>query len=150
MSTPAVPSSPALAWTSAGGTWASSTPTPSSQHRWRPVTDEKQSFDDLSIKLRSDLIHEMCRPRTSDAIDRICLPDVDERAGGPHFRAVSAHRTGSIYRPSGADETAPRPIARAGVMSERASAHQATQSRLSNLKLTKEASQPRITVSLGI
>lgn len=44
------------------------------------LTDEKQSFTDSSIRLRGDLTREMWRSGTADAIERLCLPDVDERA----------------------------------------------------------------------
>ncbi|GAA4081331.1 DEAD/DEAH box helicase [Actinomadura miaoliensis] len=44
------------------------------------LTDEKQRFDDARIRLRSDLTRDMWRAGTADAADRLCLPDVDERA----------------------------------------------------------------------
>jgi len=44
------------------------------------LTDEKQSFDDMSIRLRSDLTRELWRVGTDDAADRLCLPEVDDQA----------------------------------------------------------------------
>ncbi|MGV9326752.1 DEAD/DEAH box helicase [Streptosporangium sandarakinum] len=39
-----------------------------------------QRVDDESVRLRSDLTPEMWRVGTADAAERLCLPDVDERA----------------------------------------------------------------------
>jgi ATP-dependent Lhr-like helicase len=44
------------------------------------LTDEKQRFDDSGIRLRGDLTHEMWKTGTVDALQRLCLPEVDERA----------------------------------------------------------------------
>ena len=44
------------------------------------LTDEKQRADDASFRLRSDLTREMWRAGTADAADRLCLPDVDDKA----------------------------------------------------------------------
>jgi ATP-dependent helicase Lhr and Lhr-like helicase len=44
------------------------------------LTDEVQRFDDASIRLRSDLSPDMWKAGTADVADRLCLPDVDERA----------------------------------------------------------------------
>lgn len=44
------------------------------------LTDEKQRFEDEWVRLRSDLTHDMWKAGTSDAADRLCLPDVDEKA----------------------------------------------------------------------
>jgi ATP-dependent Lhr-like helicase len=44
------------------------------------LTDEKQRFDDVSIRLRTDLTSEIWRAGTSDAPDQLSLPEVDERA----------------------------------------------------------------------
>ena len=44
------------------------------------LTDSVQRFDDASIRLRSDLTPEMWKAGSADAADRLCLPDVDERA----------------------------------------------------------------------
>lgn len=42
--------------------------------------DEKQSFDDFSIRSRTDLTRAMWRAGTADVAQRLCLPEVDERA----------------------------------------------------------------------
>jgi ATP-dependent Lhr-like helicase len=44
------------------------------------LTDEKQRFDDVSIRLRTDLTSEIWRAATSDASTQLTLPEVDERA----------------------------------------------------------------------
>ncbi|MFD1146350.1 DEAD/DEAH box helicase [Saccharothrix hoggarensis] len=44
------------------------------------LTDAKQRVDDTSIRLRADVTVEMWRAALADAIERLCLPDVDERA----------------------------------------------------------------------
>jgi len=44
------------------------------------LADTAQRFDDTSVRLRGDLTREMWRTSTADAADRLCLPDVDERA----------------------------------------------------------------------
>lgn len=44
------------------------------------LTDTVQRFDDASIRLRADLTHEMWKAGTADAGERLCLPEVDERA----------------------------------------------------------------------
>ena len=44
------------------------------------LTDSVQRFDDASLRLRSDLTHEMWKAGTADAAERLCLPDVDQRA----------------------------------------------------------------------
>ncbi|MFC5182467.1 hypothetical protein [Actinomadura harenae] len=44
------------------------------------VTDEKQRFQDDWIRLRSDLTRDIWRSGVTDAAERLCLPDVDERA----------------------------------------------------------------------
>jgi ATP-dependent helicase Lhr and Lhr-like helicase len=44
------------------------------------LTDSVQRFDDASIRLRSDLSPEMWQAGSADAAERLCLPDVDERA----------------------------------------------------------------------
>jgi ATP-dependent helicase Lhr and Lhr-like helicase len=44
------------------------------------LVDVSQRFDDASIRMRSDLTQEMWKASTADAADRLCLPDVDERA----------------------------------------------------------------------
>jgi ATP-dependent Lhr-like helicase len=44
------------------------------------LTDSVQRFDDASIRMRTDLSHEMWKAGTADAAERLCLPDVDPRA----------------------------------------------------------------------
>ncbi len=44
------------------------------------LTDTVQRFDDGSIRMRSDLSLEMWRVGTADAAERLCLPEVDQRA----------------------------------------------------------------------
>ncbi|MGH3238104.1 MAG: helicase-related protein, partial [Streptosporangiaceae bacterium] len=44
------------------------------------LTDSVQRFDDASLRLRSDLTREMWKAGTADAAERLCLPDVDQRA----------------------------------------------------------------------
>jgi len=44
------------------------------------LTDSLQRFDDASIRMRSDLSLEMWKAGTVDAAERLCLPDVDQRA----------------------------------------------------------------------
>jgi ATP-dependent Lhr-like helicase len=44
------------------------------------LTDSAQRFDDASIRMRSDLTLEMWQAGTADASERLCLPDVDQRA----------------------------------------------------------------------
>jgi ATP-dependent Lhr-like helicase len=44
------------------------------------LTDSVQRFDDASLRLRSDLTLEMWKTGTADATERLCLPDVDQRA----------------------------------------------------------------------
>ncbi len=44
------------------------------------LVDVSQRFDDASIRLRADLTRETWEAATADATERLCLPDVDERA----------------------------------------------------------------------
>ena len=44
------------------------------------LVDASQRFDDASIRMRSDLTHDMWKAATADAAERLCLPVVDERA----------------------------------------------------------------------
>lgn len=44
------------------------------------LTDSVQHFDDASIRMRSDLTPEMWKVGSADAVERLCLPDVDEPA----------------------------------------------------------------------
>jgi ATP-dependent Lhr-like helicase len=57
------------------------------------VVDEKQSFDDQSIRLRTDLTREMWQVSVADAVQRLCLPEIDERAlAGLKFSEALPHR----------------------------------------------------------
>ncbi len=44
------------------------------------LTDSKQRFDDDVIRLRADLTPAMWKAGTADAAQRLCLPEIDERA----------------------------------------------------------------------
>jgi len=44
------------------------------------LTDDVQRFDDASIRMRADLTREMWKAGTTDATERLCLPEVDQRA----------------------------------------------------------------------
>ncbi|HUZ54486.1 MAG TPA: DEAD/DEAH box helicase [Streptosporangiaceae bacterium] len=44
------------------------------------LTDNVQRFDDASIRMRTDLSRETWSAGTADALERLCLPDVDRRA----------------------------------------------------------------------
>jgi ATP-dependent helicase Lhr and Lhr-like helicase len=44
------------------------------------LTDSVQRFDDASIRMRGDLSLEMWKAGTGDAAERLCLPEVDQRA----------------------------------------------------------------------
>jgi ATP-dependent Lhr-like helicase len=44
------------------------------------LTDSIQRFTSTDIRMRSDLTVEMWKEATGDVADRLCLPDVDERA----------------------------------------------------------------------
>ena len=44
------------------------------------LTDGVQRPDDASLRMRGDLTLEMWKAGTADASERLCLPDVDERA----------------------------------------------------------------------
>ena len=57
------------------------------------ITDEKQHFDDCSIRLRTDLTRDMWAAATADAVERLCLPDVDDQAlNGLKFSEALPHR----------------------------------------------------------
>lgn len=56
------------------------------------LADEKQSFDDFSIRLRTDVTRDMWRTSTADVTQRLCLPEIDERAlAGLKFSAALPH-----------------------------------------------------------
>jgi ATP-dependent Lhr-like helicase len=44
------------------------------------ITDPLQRFDDQHIRLREDLTPEMWREGTADAADRLCLPEISDKA----------------------------------------------------------------------
>ena len=44
------------------------------------LTDSVQRFDDAGLRMRGDLTLQMWKSGTADASERLCLPDVDERA----------------------------------------------------------------------
>jgi ATP-dependent Lhr-like helicase len=44
------------------------------------LTDSVQRPDDASLRLRGGLTLEMWKAGTTDATERLCLPDVDQRA----------------------------------------------------------------------
>jgi ATP-dependent Lhr-like helicase len=44
------------------------------------LTDGVQRLDDASLRMRGDLTLEMWKAGIADAVERLCLPDVDERA----------------------------------------------------------------------
>jgi ATP-dependent helicase Lhr and Lhr-like helicase len=44
------------------------------------LTDSTQRFDDAVIRMRTDLTRDMWKAATADAAQRLCLPDVDDRA----------------------------------------------------------------------
>lgn len=44
------------------------------------LTDERQRFTDGYIRLRADLTPEMWKAGTADAAQRLCLPEIDDRA----------------------------------------------------------------------
>jgi ATP-dependent Lhr-like helicase len=73
-------SSRRLVRTSAGGTWAGYRANATLAATLAHLTDNVQRFDDASIRMRTDLSHEMWKAGTADAAERLCLPDVDPRA----------------------------------------------------------------------
>lgn len=57
------------------------------------VVDPLQHFDDLQIRLRSELTPQAWRQLTADATQRLCLPDISERAlDGLKFSAALPRR----------------------------------------------------------
>jgi ATP-dependent Lhr-like helicase len=57
------------------------------------ITDETQRFDECAIRLRNDLTPQLWNAATTDATDRICLPNIDERAlKGLKFNAALPDR----------------------------------------------------------
>lgn len=57
------------------------------------LTDEKQAFDDVSLRLRTDLTVDDWHAGTADATQRLCLPEVDEKAlAGLKFNEALPYR----------------------------------------------------------
>jgi ATP-dependent Lhr-like helicase len=57
------------------------------------VVDPVQRFDDLQIRLRENLTPQAWRSLVADAAQRLCLPDVSEKAlDGLKFSAALPHR----------------------------------------------------------
>jgi ATP-dependent Lhr-like helicase len=57
------------------------------------VVDPVERFDDCSIRLREDVTPPAWRSLTADAIDRLCLPEVHEKAlSGLKFSAALPKR----------------------------------------------------------
>lgn len=57
------------------------------------VVDPVERFDDSSIRLRENLTPQAWRSLTADAADRLCLPEIDERAlSGLKFNAALPSR----------------------------------------------------------
>ncbi|GAB3843110.1 hypothetical protein GCM10029963_17240 [Micromonospora andamanensis] len=53
------------------------------------LADPTQRFDDAAIRLRPDLERDMWRTATVDASNRVCLPEVTEKAlAGLKFSAA--------------------------------------------------------------
>lgn len=53
------------------------------------IADPKQDYEDHSLRLREDLTPERWRTGTADAAERLCLPDVNEKAlAGLKFSAA--------------------------------------------------------------
>ncbi|MGW0436766.1 DEAD/DEAH box helicase [Micromonospora sp. NPDC003197] len=57
------------------------------------LSDPTQPYDDAFLRLRADLDRDTWRAGIADAVDRICLPDVSEKAlAGLKFNAALPHR----------------------------------------------------------
>jgi ATP-dependent helicase Lhr and Lhr-like helicase len=81
------------------------------------LTDPTRRFDDASIRLRCDLTPEMWKAATADAGERLCLPDVDDRAlAGLKFNEALPHRlaiatlAARLADPAGAATVLPEPL----------------------------------------
>ncbi|WP_205673299.1 DEAD/DEAH box helicase [Amycolatopsis nivea] len=61
------------------------------------LADEKQRFDDVSVRLRSDMDRDMWRAAVADTVQPLCLPEIDDRAleglkfgeALPHWLAIA-------------------------------------------------------------
>jgi ATP-dependent Lhr-like helicase len=61
------------------------------------VVDPVQRFDDLQIRLRENLTPQAWRSLVADAVQRLCLPDVSEKAlDGLKFSAALPHRLATV------------------------------------------------------
>ncbi|HET8643571.1 MAG TPA: DEAD/DEAH box helicase, partial [Pseudonocardiaceae bacterium] len=69
------------------------------------ITDPAQRFDDVRIRLRSDLTVSMWKACTGDATERLCLPEVDDRAlaGLKFSEALPARLAAATLAIRGAD-----------------------------------------------
>jgi ATP-dependent Lhr-like helicase len=81
------------------------------------ITDETQRFDECSIRLRNDLTPQLWNAATGDATERICLPNIDERAlKGLKFNAALPDRlavatlAARLADPEGATTALTRPV----------------------------------------
>ncbi|MFD7676946.1 DEAD/DEAH box helicase [Streptomyces sp. NPDC060187] len=74
------------------------------------LTDEKQRFNELYVRLRPDLTPQLWAEHTSDAAERLCLPEIDEKAlrGLKFSEALPAHlaRTTVAQRLAATDRAA--------------------------------------------
>lgn len=61
-------------------TWAGYRANATLQATLGAVTDAKQRPSDLWLRLRDDLTRDMWQAAITDAMDRLCLPEVDEKA----------------------------------------------------------------------
>ncbi|WP_327722638.1 DEAD/DEAH box helicase [Streptomyces sp. NBC_00490] len=74
------------------------------------LTDEKQRFNELYVRLRPDLTPQMWAAHTADAAERLCLPEIDDKAlrGLKFNEALPAHlaRTTVAQRLAATDRAA--------------------------------------------
>lgn len=61
-------------------TWAGYRANATLQATLSAITDNEQRPSDLWLRLRTDLTHDMWHAATADATERLCLPEVDEKA----------------------------------------------------------------------
>lgn len=74
------------------------------------LTDEKQRFNELYVRLRPDLTPQLWAEHTSDAAERLCLPEIDDKAlrGLKFSEALPSHlaRTTVAQRLAATDRAA--------------------------------------------
>lgn len=74
------------------------------------LTDEKQRFNELYVRLRPDLTPQLWAEHTSDAAERLCLPEIDDKAlrGLKFSEALPSHlaRTTVAQRLASTDRAA--------------------------------------------